>query len=487
MLPWGSFWRYTNFTDSRFQVNAASVRQLTTPAGPDGTPTIQKLVENSATSEHSINTGPNGLNMWCGDTGIPYTIAFVAKAAERTRVYVTWAHLVGGAPDPNGFASLGFDLSGNQVYGASTTGFTNVSSSITSLGNGFLLCKMTVTNQFVYNAILQAYWVQINLDNGAGVAAPSISYAGNGSSGAYIWWLGMLPTCATQSPWELSFNDDFTSLNTIDITNSKVPGFNWYVNGNWPLSPLVAPWTSRPPGFRCLANALSISSPSVLEMCNPNNNQDGFSTLLYSICPTATNDSYFGHAYKPPFVWDVYMNYDSLVADYSTNWNGMTWLAVWTNGVNILINNAATRFVEIDVIEQSSNITLDNQNHVNSADFAVSGPPQTVYAAAYAKIFNPGVFHRISFMWLPTTLTGQTYGIILYFFDGTFLGASDVAYSASTIPQAQPVGGDTPNIGDMFYGESQNFQIMMSTPDNPTANPGGGWPLFIDYVRVWTP
>jgi hypothetical protein len=101
---------------------------------------------------------------------------------------------------------------------------------IVSFGSGWYRCTMDVkTGQGVFSGMNFA----IELDNGAGTGAMSNSYAGDGTSGAYFW----RSTCLPPAAWDLhtvTFFDDFTTLNTIDIHDTKAPGFNWYVDPNWP-------------------------------------------------------------------------------------------------------------------------------------------------------------------------------------------------------------------------------------------------------------
>jgi hypothetical protein len=132
-------------------------------AAPDGTITADKLVENSATSDHYM-THP------ATTTAAGYTFTVYAKAAERT-----WLAML--VFDSGGVARTTYFDVGNGAVGTVGVGVT---ASITALANGWYLCRATIATAF--NGT-NAAGARIYLANGDTV----FSYAGDGTSGLFLW------------------------------------------------------------------------------------------------------------------------------------------------------------------------------------------------------------------------------------------------------------------------------------------------------------
>ena len=119
---------------------------------PNNTLTGDKLVEDATTNLHQVYQNFVG-------AVAPYTFSVYAKAGERT--VVTLLHGSGNSAD--------YDL----VAGTAT----GTGASIVPVGNGWYRCIITQTLPDTLN---RSYAVRLN--NGSGV-----TYAGNGTSGAFIW------------------------------------------------------------------------------------------------------------------------------------------------------------------------------------------------------------------------------------------------------------------------------------------------------------
>src|SRR6266576_2082134 len=199
--------------------------------GPDGVSVAQKLNANVNNTQHFMQLASSpggGLEFDFKEVGIDWRLAFIVKAAEYSRIVLR------NSCDFS-FGSAGFDLAGgNAGYDISTSGpFTVLGQSITSLGLGWWLCILDIRHTAAEGASFQP---QIYLDNGSGTAARSISFAGTGSTGVLLWWSSWLPKAA----WSLGrevFRDDFNSLSTIDLGDTRAPGFNFYVHNAWPSFP----------------------------------------------------------------------------------------------------------------------------------------------------------------------------------------------------------------------------------------------------------
>lgn len=127
---------------------------------PDGNTTADKLVEDSATNTHLVQESPSFT------TGVTYTQSVYAKAGERTFIQLRTTS--------SSTFSASFDLSAG-TYSQVTASTT---AAMTSVGNGWYRCSITFTAGATGASACRT---ALMLD------ATTQSYAGNGSSGAYIW------------------------------------------------------------------------------------------------------------------------------------------------------------------------------------------------------------------------------------------------------------------------------------------------------------
>lgn len=134
---------------------------------PDGSLTADKLLDDNTTSSHHVRTPYTTTNQ-------TLTFSCYLKAAERTKVLVQLSNNATGA------AGGLFDLSAG-TYGSVSNGgdFTNTSASMSHVGNGWYRCSLTSTKGSVNSSV----WPYMILADASG----NTSYAGNGTSGIYIW------------------------------------------------------------------------------------------------------------------------------------------------------------------------------------------------------------------------------------------------------------------------------------------------------------
>jgi len=141
-------------------VDAATVSANATTA-PNGTATADKLVENSATSAHDIYQAV-GTSQPIGT----YIYSMYVKPSGRTKF-----RLQQSATTSYGVL---FDLTALTA----TTVVGGATGTITNAGNGWYRCIMTYTTVAAFAPILVLF-----LANDAG----SVSYAGDGTSGVFMW------------------------------------------------------------------------------------------------------------------------------------------------------------------------------------------------------------------------------------------------------------------------------------------------------------
>ena len=144
-------WNYTNIT-----LSADST------AAPDSTTTADTIIETEATGAH------RNFQSFTLSNATAYTFSVFAKAKERTRIAII-------SSDGVTARGTGFNLSNGTSFSVGLTSPT--SGSITNYGNGWYKCSITYTTGGTA-CNFQIYLV----DN-----SNQTSYAGDGSSGAYVW------------------------------------------------------------------------------------------------------------------------------------------------------------------------------------------------------------------------------------------------------------------------------------------------------------
>jgi hypothetical protein len=147
------------FNDASWSVavNASVTANATT--APNGTTTADKIVEDTATSQHIIGQTPTSIN------SVNHTISVYAKAAERSFLFLF--------EDSAGGRNAYFDLSNGTIgtLGGSAT------ASITSVGNGWYRCSVTYT----------ASGTLVRMRVAPATANGTNSYTGDGTSGIFVW------------------------------------------------------------------------------------------------------------------------------------------------------------------------------------------------------------------------------------------------------------------------------------------------------------
>ena len=137
---------------------------------PDGSLTADKLVESVALGEHNIAYyASQGSN-------ITETLSVYAKAGERYQIVMSFSNYV------NADARVYFNLNTGTIFTTtySKLDYSNVSGTITGVGNGWYRCSLTATKA-AYNT---NNYPNIMLYSNS---AASTTYTGDGTSGAYLW------------------------------------------------------------------------------------------------------------------------------------------------------------------------------------------------------------------------------------------------------------------------------------------------------------
>lgn len=189
---------------------AASSISASAIVSPDGVSSAEKIVENSATAVHAINTP----NITYAATTV-YTVTVYAKKGERNWMYMQFST-----------APFGGTLRGWFNIDTGVVGVTqNVTCSIIPVGNGWFRCSMTATSTVGGTGIVAI----------ACTTADAVtSYAGDGTSGLYLWGAQLeassfatsyIPTGASQ----VTRVADVASVSTQAFPYSTTAG-SWVVN-----------------------------------------------------------------------------------------------------------------------------------------------------------------------------------------------------------------------------------------------------------------
>jgi hypothetical protein len=154
----------SNTFNTYWTLTAASVAMGI--SDPFGGSTAWSLTEDSTTSGHYVNTSLTSVN------GLTYTYSAYLKQNTRTCAQLILTSI--GTAGGNVIA--GFDLTAGTTAGASSGG----TATITAVGNGYYRCSVTVTATVVIASTVQ---IRSALTSSTTVS----SYAGNGTSGIYIY------------------------------------------------------------------------------------------------------------------------------------------------------------------------------------------------------------------------------------------------------------------------------------------------------------
>lgn len=152
---------FTQEFDNAAWVKAGATVSANTTIAPDGTATADKMVETATTAPHAV------YQVFTYGAGLVYAATVYAKKAERNWIYL-------GA-DTAAAEAVFFDLDTGTV-GSQGTGYVG---SITNAGDGWYRCTVITTQ----STALPPNFLVVGLASANGTP----SYAGNGTSGAFIW------------------------------------------------------------------------------------------------------------------------------------------------------------------------------------------------------------------------------------------------------------------------------------------------------------
>ena len=191
-----------DFSDAAWTKGNATVTANTTTA-PDGTTTADTIVEDTATSTHSIDQGASV------SASTSYTVTVFAKPALGSRNIYIQINTAGGT---TGAGSVWFDLASGVASAITTLAgtFVGVSASATASVSGWYKCEITFTTN-TGNTYAAIYTGPYNAGR---------SYLGDGSSGIYIWGASLVPADQASLRYQrINTATDYATVGFPEIVN----------------------------------------------------------------------------------------------------------------------------------------------------------------------------------------------------------------------------------------------------------------------------
>lgn len=234
-----------------------------------------------------------------------------------------------------------------------------------------------------------------------------------------------------------TFSSRFNDLSKIDTTNSKVAGFDWYIQNAWPQAQLA------PSGNLGWAN-MGVNGGSIVSGAASNSSffstannimsikdttANGVAWQLHTCCPTGTGTTLVGQTFSNGGYFECVHSCDPSLA-----LSGMaTWPAFWSVDTRWLLGQI-TRFAELDFFEvfPTSNAAPELDFSVHDWNLGVN-PGTDTFNNTSNKV-TPGVtdsvFYTFGTLWVPTTQNGGT-GLVQRYFNGVHMSSVDQTYTSS--------------------------------------------------------
>ena|ERR1017187_2850617 len=259
-----------------------------------------------------------------------------------------------------------------------------------------------------------------------------------------------------------TFDDEFNSLSTIDINNTKVPGFKWYVQ--YPFGSAHA-----------LAGDFSVTS-GVLTI-TPTTANMGITTVVKDGAG-GVRGQVFGQGYYA----EARIAFDNTQVITANGWP-----AFWGESVHHILTldrwpgqpTGYAHFIEDDFFEYDT-AAGSGANSYGGAWHDWYGI-YNVTCSLFCNVTNNGVislgsttwtsFHTVGRLYIPGTPANGMQGSSTSYFDGVAVG------TPLTWTGVRP--GTAPPSGTFEFSVIDNDQMTI------VVGSGAGLPLQVDYVRVW--
>lgn len=258
------------------------------------------------------------------------------------------------------------------------------------------------------------------------------------------------------------FFDDFTTSSTIDLADSRGPGFNWYVHNAWPHA--AFPWVTASP---TLSSSISVSG-GVLTIAT---DASGFGECLNTAVTANNAQGYNGTVFSGGFYAEARISFDPTLSQTTF----ASWPAFWMTASQFLTSNVS-EFGEFDVFEAISDPMTDGVVSMGFTlhDWKVNNTRPVPIGSTTGQ---PSGFHTYGILWVPAVYNGGT-GLVEAFYDGKLISSpvttiTNYSSTSGAVPAFVPVNP----VGTFSIVDSQSFPIILGC--------GPNWPMSVDYVAVY--
>lgn len=245
----------------------------------------------------------------------------------------------------------------------------------------------------------------------------------------------------------LTFNDDFDSMSTIDMTNSHADGFNWYRN-------LPFGWSEND------SVITDHTSESYVEL---NMTTNHVQTTMATSCPTGDKGrGFFGGYFEAVMKWPPVTG------------SSVGFPAFWMMSRNHWDGNNSVEWGEIDWYEQYYASTFPERYITTMHDWPGTTGRSHVKTSSNSTVMSSvdwNTWHTFGGLWIPQN--GSTPGRIAYYFDNTLV--KEWTYSTTGVPSPAVSGATTGTFS--VIDRMGEMTLILGT--------GKDVPLMVDRVSVW--
>ncbi len=236
----------------------------------------------------------------------------------------------------------------------------------------------------------------------------------------------------------LVFEDDFDSLDTIDVNDTRQPGYKWYVSKPYGSKP------SKPEYYSVKDSVITLKSPGG----------------AWTMC-TMEWESQIGYAFHQG-VLEFRMR---IPVPYRPEPSPKGWPAVWSFPPKKL-NNTTPEFVELDWMEYwgKGNWSTTFHHMTLNGKYWAENPYNSCPTPFLDK-----EWHTLTFLWVDGKIEGWIDGV----------PCMKQTYYDDQLPDPMPY---------VHRGSTKDAFKILNSPDQPETLIIGGTehnPLEMDWIRVW--
>jgi hypothetical protein len=285
-----------------------------------------------------------------------------------------------------------------------------------------------------------------------------------GSHGALP--LAVPAPAATYGLQTLSFLDLCTTLDTVDLSNTKSPAYLWYTNQAWPNAAIDG-WTAS--AWNGIQSASAIPGSDITYsngIVISGNHAPVWGSVLMSAC--ANGAGYTGSVINMANAayFEIKMSANPAQQNATT-----AWPAFWTTPIEFF-TGSATHFMELDILEMFPGTTVDML--FGAHDWDMAAQTNNVNTNFNSSIVADASVHTYGTLYLSPSFNGGT-GSIQRYMDGTLVSAC--SFTFSTTGPASP--GASPSNPNGIFSQIQNQHAVL------ILAAGSNWPMTVQHVAVW--